>query len=109
MSEQIQPTPQPQPAPVRQVIPADPTNIPTSFLNLPVHVRLNQNTYGGKEWEMYVELDGIPWIFARRKYGGLADDLQEKATPGFKEQKARRYAAEWGRARTEPGPGHEYL
>lgn len=74
----------------------------TSFDGLTLHAERDADA---GRWRLYVELNGVRWVVAERKLGGLDDDLQEKATPGFKEARAVRAALESGRPRTEPGPG----
>lgn len=98
MSDPV-PTPAPTPTP-------EPEGPLTSFEGLTVKARRIPNSdLSSGRWELYVEAGGVPWVFASRKLGGFDDDLQEKATPGFKEARAQRYANETGRPRLEPGPG----
>jgi hypothetical protein len=76
------------PAPVA---PPDQAVATTSFDNLTVNVR--RNTDKG-QWELFVLLGSVEWVFGTRKLGGLDDDLQEAATPGFKEKRRLYYERE---------------
>lgn len=95
MSEQTPQTPPAPPPTVHQ-------DVPTSFDNLTVKAVRDTDA---QRWILYTELNGVRWVLAEKKLGGLDDDLQELATPGFREARAFRYAQEVGRPRTEPGPG----
>lgn len=96
MSEQVS-----EPTQAPPVIPAEPTGIPSTFEGLTLTAKRDA---GLGLWLLGVEVGGVWWTVASRKTGGLDDDLQEKATPGFKEARAIRYARETGRTRTESGP-----
>lgn len=63
----------------------------TSFEGLTVSVRRNDDK---SLWEAYVSFGGVDWVIAARKLGGLDDDLQEAATPGFKEKRRLYYERE---------------
>ncbi len=80
--------PVPAPAPVALVDTAVST---TSFEGLTVSVRRNADK---GLWEAFVTLNGAEWILGQRKLGGLDDDLQEAATPGFKEKRRLYYERE---------------
>jgi hypothetical protein len=63
----------------------------TSFENLTVNVRRNTTS---QQWEAYVTFGGIEWILSGRKLGDVDEDLQEAATPGFREKQREYYERE---------------
>lgn len=77
----------------------------TSFSGLSLTAERLAEGPNGAGWYLMTSVGGVKWFIAYKKLGGLDDDLQELATPGFKEARANRYASEVGRPRTEPGPG----
>ena len=82
--------------------PEETTGPQTKFEN--VTFTAERDALAGR-WYIYANLGSVKWRIAERKLGGLDDDLQEAATPGFKEARAVRYAQETGQPRLEPGPG----
>lgn len=99
MSELTAPTTPPTPPPAEAVA------ISGTFENLAVTAQRRPDGKLGPGWYLYATVGGVEWPIAFRGLGGLDDDLQELATPGFKEARAERYARESGQQRTEPGPG----
>lgn len=85
--------------------PADPVLDLTKFENLTLTAVRRPDGNRGAGWYLVTYIGDVEWIVAVRKLGGLDDDLQEVATPGYKEAAANRYARESGKQRTEPGPG----
>lgn len=77
----------------------------TKFEEVTVTVTREPEGRYGPGWYVKIFPGGVEWILSWRKLGGFDQDLQELATPGFKEALAERYARETGRQRTEPGPG----
>ena len=73
------------------VVPVETVVSTTQFDGLTVSVRRNADK---GLWEAYVVLNGAEWIIAQRKLGGLDDDLQEAATPGFREKRREYYERE---------------
>lgn len=73
------------------VVPQETVVDATQFDGLTVSVRRNADK---AIWEAYVTLGGVDWVIAARKLGGLDDDLQEAATPGFKEKRRLYYERE---------------
>lgn len=63
----------------------------TQFDGLTVSVRRNESQ---NVWEAYVTVGGAEWVVASRRLGGFDDDLQEAATPGFKEKRRLYYERE---------------
>ena len=88
-----------------EVTPAAPVEVEPAPLKLDgLELKAERDPERGR-WVLFTEVGGVRWEITERKLGGLDDDLQEIATPGFKEARAQRYAAEFGRPRAEPGPG----
>lgn len=99
----VESTPVPAIAPLPP--PAEATPTATMFTGLGLTAERKTDGPRGPGWYLYALVGGVKWYVDVRKLGGLDEDLQELATPGFKEAKAERYARESGRPRTEPGPG----
>lgn len=88
MSDQV---PEQQAPSAADVLPPEQVVSTTLFTDVPVNVRRN-DTNG--LWEVYVSFGGIDVVIHSRKLGGIDDDLQEAATPGFKEKRRLYYERE---------------
>lgn len=85
--------------------PAEAGVVYTKYPGLEVTAERRTEGHFGAGWYAYIVVGGVEWVLGWKKLGGMDDDLQEIATPGFKEARAERYARAEGRPRTEPGPG----
>lgn len=85
--------------------PAEPVTTYTKYTSVVLTAERQTEGNYGPGWYLYATIGGVRWNLAHRKLGGFDDDLQEIATPGFKEARAERYARENGKLRTESGPG----
>lgn len=90
-SETTTPAADPTPPASAPSVPVENAVSATSFKDVPVQVRRNADK---NLWEAYLSIGGAEWVIASRKLGGLDDDLQEAATPGFKEKRRLYYERE---------------